>query len=397
MNILFYDKDFGPGGIAVVSETLASALQQRGYNTAIYVLSLPHKDLLSRLPKTVPMIVGQGIKYSKRNVEQLRQVLIERRIDVVVNQQGLNPIPIRVLDKAKKGLKVKVISVYHMQVNTNGRLISVQQEIERCNHKFMLPLLHLKMKLFKWITAKSMRFVYNKSDIYEVLSPSFVPLFSEFTGIKDPKKLRVQTNPVTIQLPQSPVNISTKEKIILFVGRLEPEIKKPQRILDMWKLLHKQFSNWSLIMVGDGPDKVRLNKEIIDKRIPNVKLEGFQNPKPYYQRASILLLTSETEGFPLVLAEAMSYGVVPCVYDSFPASSDIVENGKNGILIPKVNDTFDVQKSAELVSSIMKDDMKLRDMSEKAIATANSYSVEKISKDWEMTFSTLVRGRLSEN
>lgn len=61
MNILFYDKDFGPGGIAVVSETLASALQQRGYNTAIYVLSLPHDDLLSRLPKSVRMIVGHGI------------------------------------------------------------------------------------------------------------------------------------------------------------------------------------------------------------------------------------------------------------------------------------------------------------------------------------------------
>lgn len=392
MNILFYDKDFGPGGIAVVSETLASALQQRGYNTAIFVLSLPYDDLLSRLPKSVPLIVGQGIKYSRKNIEQLRKVLIERKIDVVVNQQGLNPIPIRVLDKAKKGLKVKVISVYHMQVNTNGRIISVQQEIERCKHRFMLPLLHLKMKLFKWITAKSMRNVYNKSDIYEVLSPSFVPLFTEFTGIKNPTKLRVQTNPVTIQLPKTEINLSKKEKIVLYVGRIEPEIKKPQRIIDMWKLLQKQFPDWRLIMVGDGPDKDRLENEIESEKITNVKLVGFQNPQPYYEKASILLLTSETEGFPLVLAECMSYGVVPCVYDSFPASSDIVTDGKNGILIPKVNDTFDVQKSAGQVSSVMKDDTKLRDMSENAIATAHLYSVERISKDWEKTFEYLIGG-----
>ena len=392
MNILFYDKDFGPGGIAVVSETLATALRQRGYNSAIYVLSLPYNDLVSRLPKNVPLIVGQGIKYNKENIEQLKNVLVERKIDIVVNQQGLNPIPIRILDKARKGLNVKIISVYHMQVNTNGRIISVQQEIERCRHRFMLPLLHLKMKLFKWITAKSMRNVYNKSDIYEVLSPSFVPLFSEFTGIKNPTKLKVQTNPVTIQLPQKEVDLNSKEKILLYVGRLEPEIKKPQRIMDMWKLLHKQFPKWQLVIVGDGPEKNRLEEEIETENITNVKLVGFQNPQPYYEKASILLLTSETEGFPLVLAEAMSYGVVPCVYDSFPASSDIVKDGQNGILIPKDNETFNVHKSVELVSTIMNDNNKLKYLAKNAIITSRSYSIERISKDWEATFKHLIVG-----
>lgn len=392
MNILFYDKDFGPGGIAVVSETLATALRQRGYNTAIYVLSLPYNDLVSRLPKNVPLIVGQGIKYNKENIEQLKNVLVERKIDIVVNQQGLNPIPIRILDMARKGLNVKIISVYHMQVNTNGRIISVQQEMERCRHRFMLPLLHLKMKLFKWITAKSMRNVYNKSDIYEVLSPSFVPLFSEFTGIKNPTKLKVQTNPVTIQLPQKEVDLNSKEKIILYVGRLEPEIKRPQRIMDMWKLLHKQFPEWQLVIVGDGPEKNRLEEEIETENITNVKLVGFQNPQPYYEKASILLLTSETEGFPLVLAEAMSYGVVPCVYDSFPASSDIVKDGQNGILIPKDNETFNVHKSVELVSTIMNDNNKLKYLAKNAIITARFYSIERISKDWDATFKHLVGG-----
>lgn len=392
MNILFYDKDFGPGGIAVVSETLATALRQRGYNTAIYVLSLPYNALVSRLPKNVPLIVGQGIKYNKGNVEQLRKILVEREIDIVVNQQGLNPIPIRILDKARKGLNVKIISVYHMQVNTNGRIISVQQEIERCRHRYMLPLLHLKMKLFKWITAKSMRNVYNKSDIYEVLSPSFVPLFSEFTGINNPTKLKVQTNPVTIQLPQKEIDLNSKEKIILYVGRLEPEIKKPQRIMDMWKLLHKQFPEWHLVIVGDGPEKKRLDEEIETENITNVKLVGFQNPQPYYEKASILLLTSETEGFPLVLAEAMSYGVVPCVYDSFPASSDIVKDGQNGILIPKDNETFNVHKSVELVLTIMNDSNKLKNLAKNAIIIARSYSIERISKDWEATFKHFIGG-----
>ena len=88
----------------------------------------------------------------------------------------------------------------------------------------------------------------------------------------------------------------------------------------------------------------------------------------------------------------MSYGVVPCVYDSFPASSDIVKDGQNGILIPKDNETFNVHKSVELVSTIMNDNNKLRYLAKNAIITARSYSIERISKDWEATFKHLVGG-----
>lgn len=392
MNILFYDKDLGPGGIAVVTETLASALRSRGHNTTIFVLSLPSDSLVSRLPKDIPLIIGKGIKYNKENVDLLRKVLIEHKIDIVVNQQGLNPVPITVLDKAKKGLNAKVISVYHMQVNTNGRIISVKQEIKRCKHKFWLPLLRLKLKLVTWITAKAMRNVYNKSDLYEVLSPSFVPLFSEFTGIKNPKKLVVQTNPVTIQLPNNQIDLDSKEKIIISVGRLEPEIKKPQRVIDIWSKLYKDYPDWKLIIVGDGPEKERLEKEVESNYINNVSFVGFQDPRPFYEKASILLLTSESEGFPLVLAESMSYGVVPCIYNSFPASTDIIKDDDNGLLIPKKENQFDVDVATELIAKIMKDDSLRKTMADNAINTAQSFSLEKITNGWENTIVSVLNG-----
>lgn len=392
MNILFYDKDMAPGGIAVVTETLAAALKLKGHNTGVYVLDLADDEIVNRLPKDVPVYEGAGIKVSKQNVQLMRKVLIDNNIDVVVNQQGLNPIPITILNKARKGLKTKVISVYHLQVNTNGRIKGVEQEIEKCRNKIKLPLLHLKLKLYKWITSRSMCYVYRKSDLYEVLSPSFVPLFKEFTGIKNPEKLTVQANPVTLSPQEKNIDLSSKRKEIIFVGRLDYMHKRPNRILEIWSLLYNKYPDWSLTFVGDGPQKKELEEIVKDKNIKNVKFVGFQSPRPYYKTASILILTSEYEGLPLVIEEGMSYGVVPCVYDSFPACMDLIKDGVNGLIFPKVNGKFDAQVSANLLSQIMADDNNRLKMARAAIDTSKEFSLDKITKSWETVFSSIIGG-----
>lgn len=392
MNILFYDKDMAPGGIAVVTETLAAALKRKGHNTGVYVLDLADDEIINRLPKDVPVYEGTGIRISKQNVQKMRKVLIDNDIDVVVNQQGLNPIPITILDKARKGLKTKVISVYHLQVNTNGRIKGVEQEIERCHSKIELPLLHLKLILYKWITSRSMRYVYKKSDLFEVLSPSFVPLFMDFTGIKNPQKLTVQANPVTLSPPKDNVDIESKKKEIIFVGRLDYMHKRPNRILDMWSLLYRKFPDWSLIFVGDGPQKDELEENVKENKIGNVKFVGFQSPRSYYESASILILTSEYEGLPLVIEEGMSYGVVPCVYDSFPACTDLIKDGVNGLILPKIKGKFDAQHSAKLLSGIMSDENKRHNMAKAAIETSHDFSLDKITKSWENVLASVIRG-----
>ena len=75
-----------------------------------------------------------------------------------------------------------------------------------------------------------------------------------------------------------------------------------------------------------------IENQITNYKLKRVSLEGFKRPDNYYKRASILLLTSEFEGFPLVLAESMSFGVIPVVYGSFSAIYDIIENNKDGII-----------------------------------------------------------------
>ena len=58
---------------------------------------------------------------------------------------------------------------------------------------------------------------------------------------------------------------------------------------------------------------------ISNLQLKHVKLEGMQYPRQYYERASILLLTSDFEGFGLVIVEGMAFGVIPIAYGSYSA------------------------------------------------------------------------------
>ena len=132
-----------------------------------------------------------------------------------------------------------------------------------------------------------------------------------------------------------------------------------------------------------------VTKQVADYDLEHVSFEGFQQPKPYYERASILLLTSEYEGFPLVLAECMSFGGIPVVYDSYSAVRDIIDDGKDGVVIPYEKNGYDADKAAGMLAQIMQNDS-LRDMmAHAAIEKSKAYSVERIYQEWMRTFEGL--------
>lgn len=133
-----------------------------------------------------------------------------------------------------------------------------------------------------------------------------------------------------------------------------------------------------------------VKKQVADYDLEHVSFEGFQQPKPYYERASILLLTSEYEGFPLVLAECMSFGVISVVYDSYSAVRDIIDDGKDGVVILYEKNGYDADKAACMLAQIMQNDS-LRDMmAHAAIEKIKVYSVERIYQEWMKTFDKLL-------
>jgi glycosyltransferase involved in cell wall biosynthesis len=261
--------------------------------------------------------------------------------------------------------------------------------LDLSNNSISRLLLRVKLALFTAITSASMQYVYKMSDRFMVLSPAFIQNFKDFTGIRNPKKLIVQTNPVTIDTKDSELCVNNKSKEILFVGRLDYVQKRVNRILETWSYIEPSSPEWKLTLLGDGPDKkalVELQKKL---NLHNICFEGVQNPMSYYKRSSLLVLASEFEGLPLVLAECMSYGVIPVVYGSFSSVYDIIEDGIDGVIIPKTPEGFNAAVMAEKIKFVLADDETRNRMSLAAIEKSKRYSIDKIYDQWMKVLNDL--------
>lgn len=391
MNILFLMKMYDVGGIEIVTATLASCFVRHGHHVVIATFSPPDALTVARTDGRVKIYTIGDYVCSAQNVATLRNILQENHIQVVINQWGLPLVPCQTLNKAKKGLDIKTIAVYHNQIDTNARVKEVEIALDGCTNPVKRCLLHLKKAMFTMVTSRSMAYVYRHTDLYQVLSPSYVPLFSNFTGIKHPDHLMVQTNPVTLDSTDFVYSFPKKQKEIIYLGRIDYNQKRVYRVIDTWARLEKKFPDWKLTIVGDGVERKNVEKLVADYDLKHVSFEGFQQPKPYCERASILLLTSEYEGFPLVLAECMSFGVIPVVYDSYSAVRDIIDDGKDGVVIPYEKDGYDADKAAGMLAQVMQNDS-LRDMmAHAAIEKSKAYSVERIYQEWMRTLTSLVK------
>ena len=383
-------KVFEVGGQEVVTATLADTFIKKGHQVVIASFKQPNNMMVKRTNPSVRFYTIGDFKYSKENVDVVRRILQENHINVVINQWGLPYVPCKVLNEAKEGLSIKNIAIYHNSPDTNARIKDVEIALSEIHNPLKKAMLYAKMFAFKQITSRSMKYVYQHTDLYMVLSPSFVMKFKEFTGITHPDHLQVLTNPVTIDSSSYDYSLSKKQKEIIYMGRIDYNQKRVYRVVDTWAKLEPVFPAWKLTIVGDGTARKDIEKQVKEYGLQRVSFEGFQQPKPYYERASILILTSEYEGFPLVLAECMSFGVIPAVYNSYSAVCDIIDGGKDGIVLPYHKNEYDANEAAGMIANIMKDDGKREQMALAAIKKSKEYSVEKIYSEWERVFHSLL-------
>ena len=391
MNILFLLKTLDIGGVEIVTKTLANKFVEKGHNVSIFAFA-PAKNSIEQLfNKTIKIYIQKKLQYNKENISTLRQILIKDSIDIIINQWGLPFLPIKIALKASQRLNIKIISIHHNSPSANGKLQNIEIQLLSTTNPLKKLLLHYKKTIYKQITSHSMRYVYNHSDLFMVLSPSFIEEFKSFTKISKAKKLITQTNPVTIDSSDFQYSQMDKQKEIIYVGRIDYNQKRVYRVIDIWEKLENKYPDWKLTIVGDGLERKNLEKQAKESNLKRIRFEGFQSPKAYYERASILVLTSEYEGFPLVLAECMSFGVVPVVYGSYSAVYDIIKNKTNGIIIQPQNGQFDTAEMAEQLSDLMDNEILRNKMAYEAIQTSKkNYSLETIYQSWEKIFNKLV-------
>ena len=149
------------------------------------------------------------------------------------------------------------------------------------------------------------------------------------------------------------------------------------------------FDGWTLHIYGDGPDREKLGREIhefgMDGRI---FLEGaVEDVAGAIGKASIFLLTSETEGLPNSLLEAMSLGLAPISTDC-PVGGPrmVINSGENGLLIP----VGGIETLKSDLKRLMADPEYCASMGKNAEGVREIYAPEKALPQWEAYFREIL-------
>lgn len=173
-------------------------------------------------------------------------------------------------------------------------------------------------------------------------------------------------------------NHTKKENIVLSVGRLI-ETKHFDQLIKMFVEIDNP--NWKLMIAGGDAKKQNLSNElkglVQELNVEDqVILEGEQKDiDSYYCSSKIFAFTSSSEGFPNVIGEALSAGLPVVAYDCVAGPSDMIEDGKNGYLVP----LFD-QKIFKNRLQLLMEDAELRTkMSKNAPPSKTYYDVRNIA------------------
>lgn len=174
----------------------------------------------------------------------------------------------------------------------------------------------------------------------------------------------------------SEVHSSLNNGNVSFVGRLSHE-KGVMRLLRIWEQVSSELPNITLSIYGEGDARREMERYISEQNLRNITFYGFcKNLEKIYTSSDLLLMTSDTEGFGMVLIEAMYYGV-PCVSFDCPISPrEIISDA--GILIP----CFDEEEYAIAVVEFFSSDERMKRIQQNAISRARDFYMNNIVPRW---------------
>ncbi|MCG2736009.1 MAG: glycosyltransferase family 4 protein [Candidatus Methanoperedenaceae archaeon] len=180
---------------------------------------------------------------------------------------------------------------------------------------------------------------------------------------KDAKKKNIWYLPNSIDihrffplLPEEKIEDKAKlgyfdKFIAVFVGQLTP-VKNIDMLLMAWKIVIAQHSNSKLLIIGFGHEKERLEQLSINLELTkNLEFLGKkENVWRYLQISDLFILSSKTEGMSIALLEAMATGL-PVISTKVGGSTDVIENGINGILLDSPHHEILAKKIIDLIGN----------------------------------------------
>ena len=187
--------------------------------------------------------------------------------------------------------------------------------------------------------------------------------------------------------PNMESRIHTEVTTLIWIGSVI-ERKRPKLLLEC----AEAFPDCHFVMIGDGDKSAAINQMIADRKITNISVLGrIPNDRVYQEinKADLLLMTSDKEGLPKVIGEAMISGV-PTIYINECYDVDYVISGENGFAVA------DITEMKEKIQYLIDHPAEYAEMSKKAMESVQDYLWPKLIKQYEDYFEKIYYEKQSE-
>lgn len=233
-----------------------------------------------------------------------------------------------------------------------------------------------------WATLR--RWSYGRAKRIVVLSAQDGAFFSQRL------RQRVRAIPNPFVPPNGNANGASRTAVnesLIGVGRLHHD-KGFDVLLRAFSTIADRHPGWSLTILGDGEERPHLEKLLGELGLADrVVLPGrVKDPYTHLQRASLFVLPSRVEGFPLALCEALACGLTAVATDCAGGVRDIIRNGVNGVLVP----VDDAAALAGELSRLMGDELERQRLSARAPEVLDHFNPDKTFAQWETLLHEVV-------
>lgn len=367
---------YNPGGMErVLLNKVRYLVEWHGYDITVVTTDQNGRAPFYPFPEKVKM-VDLGINYSEDNAkgvftkilnylrkrrvhrQRLTELLMREKADVVVSLYPSESsfIP-DIKDGSKKVLELHFNKFFRLQYNRTGLLGLID----------------------RWRTRLDERIV-RRFDRFVVLTEEDKGYWGDMPNIQ------VIPN-AALFMADRYADMSRKR--VIAVGRLDYQ-KGFDRLIDAWQIVCSTglFQEWRLDIFGQGEWKDMLKARIKEYGLQNsLHLnEPTKEIAKEYADSSMLVMSSNYEGFPMVMIEAMACGLPVVTFDFKCGPRDIINDEENGLIVPD----GDIQALADAMMRLMSNESLRQTMSVEARKVTETYSEEVVMRKWVELFEGLM-------
>lgn len=366
---------YNPGGMErVMLNKVSYLVRNKGWDITVVTTDQQGRAPFYSFPKEVRMIdldinyaddndkgalykIAGYLKRRRAHRQRLKGLLMSERPDIVVSlfPSESSFIP-DIKDGSKKVLELHFCKLFRLQYRRSGLLGLIDR-----------------------IRTKQDERLVRKFDKFVVLTDEDKGYWGKMQNIiVIPNAARYMGDRYT----------DNSRKRVIAVGRLDYQ-KGFDRLIQAWEIIQRkeEFQDWILDIFGQGEWHEMLQQMIACAAMTDtVHINPPTNSiADEYANSSLIVMTSNYEGFGMVLVEAMACGVPGIAFDCKCGPKDIIRNGVNGLLVQN----GDIKGLAEAMMKLMGNESLRKEMSVHARDVIYTYSEERVMARWVSLFEEL--------